>query len=107
MSTFTQSAKRGDVIGILRQAIITGSLWAIALSWSGTIREVTSSIITGGGTQNIIAELVASLITTAFGTLIAIIAARQWCRTPILSDAHEQPPPVPLLRHTTMTRERK
>ena len=87
MSSFQEYAVRGDAAGAFRMAAINGALWAIGISWSTAIREITLLILPDDTTDAVLAELLAVTVTTTLGVTLALVIGRDWCRT--------RPPPEP------------
>lgn len=76
--SFEKTAAEGDVVGTLRLAVVTGSLWAIGSSWSMAIRQVVLFILPNDASDVVIGELLSASITTLLGVGVAIAAARHW-----------------------------
>lgn len=75
MSSYAESAERGDLIQTVRYGVITGTLWAIGISWSTAIRGVTILVLPEDVRDQIFAELLATLITTVFGVGVAVLTS--------------------------------
>lgn len=90
MATFEDHARDGNPLGALRTAIAYGSLWAIGSSFANSIHEITRVLFSDSEMDIIIAEVLATGLTTAFGVTIAVLALRdyQCCRP-------APPPPAP------------
>lgn len=92
--SFQEVAGRGDIVGTLRTAAVTGSLWAIGSAWAISIRAVVRALFPTDTLDVVLAEVVAALITTAFGTILAVALAYDCCkRRP--STVVDDPPPLP------------
>lgn len=85
--SFAEHAANGNALGVLRSAAITGSLWAVGISWATAIREVSLLLMPGDTRDAVFAEVLATAITTCFGVGIALVAGRKWCQ--------DTPPPKP------------
>ena len=79
MSSFHERTQNGDTLGAIQFALVYGSLWAIGSSWATAIHEITRAILPLGTINVVIAELLASGVTTLLGIGISIIVTRKWC----------------------------
>ena len=77
-SAFHDAASRRDPVGMLRQAALYASLWAIGSSWSVAIREIVTAIVPtvddDDGDENEWRVVLAELGAAATTTLLAICA---------------------------------
>ena len=96
--TYAESARNGQPIAATQHAILTGSLWAIAISWSTAIRSVVIELIPENTRDVVLGELLAAAITTAFAVGISLVVSRRWCAR----DEMKEPPHV---RRRTRSRE--
>ena len=98
--TYEQEAARGNVVGALRQGILTGTLWAVAISWSTAIRAITLALLPTDTGEQIFGELLATLVITALGVGTAVLAGR--ClpapKPPSVPPPPRRLPPIPLRR---------
>ena len=86
---YAEHAARGEALSLLRIATLNGTLWATALAWSTAVREIVVTVLPDNLTSlRVLAELVAIVITTALGVVVAIAITRP-CRAPT-------PPPLSL-----------
>ena len=74
--SYQESARDGHLFGTLRHGILTGTLWAIAISWSTSIREVTLALLPKDATEQIVGELLSTVIVTALGVGTALVVGR-------------------------------
>jgi len=72
MSSYIESARRGEVVNATRYAILNGSLWAIGLAWSTAIRSIVITLIPSDTLDLVLGELLAAVITTALAIGLAI-----------------------------------
>lgn len=75
--SYVQSAVRGNVLGTLQHAILTGTLWAIGISWSTAIRSITLALVPSDTRDQILGELLSTGIVTVLGVSTAILIG--WC----------------------------
>lgn len=72
---FNESALKGDVFDLTRAGLITGCLYAIGTSWAISIQAIMRELAIG--TPYLwLAELSASLVVSAGGTIIAVAVAK-------------------------------
>ena len=89
--SYQEAALEGDATGVLREAVLHASLWAIGSSWAVAIREGVTSAFPDAG-DAVVAELLAAALTTAIA-LGATFAATRCCRAP--ARAPPAPPEAP------------
>lgn len=77
--SFADEVTRGNALGAVRAAFVSGTLWAIAIAWSTAIREITRAILPDDTRDVVLGELLAASITTGVGVTVAIAATRPWC----------------------------
>ena len=82
--SFADEARSGDAWGAVRAGLVNGALWAIALSWSRSIREITLALLPQDTADVVFGELLAAVVTTALGVGVAIVAARNDCQSSCL-----------------------
>lgn len=76
-STYQEAAEVGDTLGVLRQAALFASLWAIGSSWSTAIREMVVALLPERDEQEVVvAELTAATITTLFALGLTFLVSR-------------------------------
>ena len=78
MASYQAAALEGDATGVLREAVLHASLWAIGSSWALAIREAVTASFPDTG-DAVVAELLAAAVTTAFA-LGATFGATRCCR---------------------------
>lgn len=88
MSAFEDQARQGNPIGAFRTALSYASLWAIGSSFSNSIHEISRLLFSDSELDIILAELLATGVTTVLGVTIAILALRDYGCT-------RRPPPPP------------
>lgn len=76
--SYREEAAKGNITGTLQQGVLTGTLWAIGISWSTAIRAITLALLPQDTEDQILAEVIATLLTTFFGVIVALVAARDW-----------------------------
>ena len=64
MTSYQEAAQRRDPIGVLRQAVLFASLWAIGSSWAVAIHEIVTTIVPDDNGSVVLAELGAATVTT-------------------------------------------
>lgn len=74
---FEEAALAGDLATTLRMGLLTGTLFAIGNSWAMAIHEICREAAKGSE-YPWVAELVAALLTTGVGALIAINVRRMF-----------------------------
>ncbi len=79
--SYEQSAREGHLLGTLRHGILTGTLWAIAISWSTSIRAITLAILPDDTTDQIMGELLSTVFVTVVGVGTALVVGRCTRRT--------------------------
>lgn len=72
---FEQAALAGDLTLTLQMGLLTGTLWAIGSGWATAIRNICVEVAKDSP-HMWVAELVAALLTTAAGSLLAINVKR-------------------------------
>lgn len=77
--SFQDRAINGDFIGVVKMATINGALWAIGSSWSNSIREISRLLFPEDTLDAVLAEVIATVITTCIGIGVALLAGRTWC----------------------------
>ena len=77
--SYAESATDGNVIGMLRFAILNGALWAVGISWSTAIRAVTLQIVPSESRDVVFGELVAASITTVLAVAASYAVMRNDC----------------------------
>ena len=81
--SYAESATNGNVIGMVRFAILNGALWAVGISWSTAIRAVTLQIVPDDSQDVVLGELAAATITTVLAVAASYAVMRneccQWC----------------------------
>ena len=89
--SYADAASQGNVVNTLRHAILTGTLWAIGISWSTAIRSVTLLLVPDDSFDQIIGELLSTVIVTVIGVGTALAVG--WCgRRPRDATARTGPP---------------
>ena len=82
--SYAESATNGNVLGMVRFAILDGALWAVGISWSTAIRAVTLQIVPGDSRDVVLGELTAASITTVLAVAASYAVMRneccEWCR---------------------------
>ena len=78
--SYHENIENANVRGALTSAAATGTLWAIAISWSNAIRGITLAIFPVDQGDVILGEVVAALATTVLGVSVATLLARS-CKT--------------------------
>ena len=98
--TYEEKIARADVRGALASAAATGTLWAIAISWSNAIRGITLAIVPVDDV--IVGEIVAAITTTFLGMILAVTIVRSCatCERMTLVSVRDETPSAPL-PHTT------
>lgn len=81
--SYAESATNGNVLGMVRFAILNGALWAVGISWSTAIRAVTLQIVPDDSRDVVLGELAAATITTVLAVAASYAVMRneccQWC----------------------------
>ena len=79
-NTFATYAAESNAIGIFRVATLNGALWAIGSGWASGVREITRILLPNEATTNaVLAELLAIVVITSIGVLVALIIGRCHC----------------------------
>ena len=96
--TYEESLARANVQGALSSAAVTGTLWAIGISWSNAIRGISLAIFPVDQVDIIFGELVAAVATTVIGVAVAFTVVRscrscERCAKATLAPAAEAAPP--------------
>lgn len=95
MTSYQEAAQRRDPVGLLRQAVLFASLWAIGSSWSIAIREIVTTIVPEADSNDgdvVLAELGAASVTTLIA-ILATFASTVRCGTAPHSSGQFMPPP--------------
>ena len=90
--SFQDRAINGDFVGVVKMATINGALWAIGTSWSNSIREISRLLFPKDTMDAVLAEVIATVITTFIGIGVALLAGRTWC---VYGQRHEPVAAVP------------
>lgn len=97
--SYVQSALDGNVAGMLRFAILSGSLWAVGSAWSTAIRAVVLELLPDSLGSAVGAELLAAACTTALAVGVSYAATRRCCERRIQKSVAETPPPLQVQPH--------
>ena len=75
MPSYQEAALNGDPLGVVQQALLLISFWAIATTWTDAIRTFTVAILDPGSLQVSVAAEVASACLTTFIAVCITAAA--------------------------------
>ena len=70
MSSYAESAVNGSWTGMVRYAILNGSLWAVGSAWSTAIRAIVLEIVPQDATDIVLGELLAAASTTVLAARV-------------------------------------
>ena len=77
--SYAESATDGNLIGMLRFAMLNGALWAVGTSWSTAIRAVTLQIVPNDAQDVVFGEIAAATVTTFFSVAVSYAVMRREC----------------------------
>lgn len=97
-SRFETSARAGDAVGTLQQAVLNGALWAVGMAWANAFRETTRALLPEDTMDIVLAELLAAGITTALAVGVVLCTTRS-CRSCSRRDSLPAAPERPGTRY--------
>lgn len=77
--SYAESATEGNLVGMLRFAVLNGALWAVGTSWSTAIRAVTLQIVPNDAQDVVFGEIAAATVTTLLSVAVSYAVMRRRC----------------------------
>ena len=100
MSSYAESAVNGNWTGMVRYAILNGSLWAVGSAWSTAIRAIVLEIVPQDATDIVLGELLAAASTTVLAVVVSFLAMRKCCESAPVPNQKKDVPVRPRRRPT-------
>tara|TARA_B110001450_G_scaffold18786_1_gene17232 strand:+ start:11253 stop:11570 length:318 start_codon:yes stop_codon:yes gene_type:complete len=77
--SYAESATDGNLMGMLRFAVLNGALWAVGSSWSTAIRAVMLQIVPRNSQDVVVGEILAAMVTTVASIAVSYAVMQKGC----------------------------